>query len=390
MPSTFKVIPLGSLPRIDVDENDGALSERAHLLVGMTFGSAGDPLFDDAAVWSLAHNGSQSPLTYEPENNGTFDSDYFRIDGGGSRLFDNYGRYNSTITYTDGSTASVPVSIAQDSSGNSFWVPNPSYTAEFEVKPIQSLTLNSLINKGGAHQLINLHDWQIAICFGRGTQIATQSGLVAVEDLSSGDRVMTLDCGFQPIRWIGSRKLDSMDLDLHPKLRPIRIQAGALGKNLPEQDLTVSPQHRMMLSSPIAERIFGEKEALIPANKLLPLDGIDIVGDADSVEYFHMLFDRHQIVFANGTPSESLFTGPEALKALSSEAYEEITTLSPEVLLTEYVPTPARHIPEKGKLIKELVQRHQKNLKPLLDDVSFGYCPIEEHLGQRKPSQLGT
>lgn len=83
------------------------------------------------------------------------------------------------------------------------------------------------------------------------------------------------------------------------------------------------------------------------------------------IEYFHLLFDQHEVIYAEGAPTESLYTGPEALKALSPEAREEILTILPETASQDYAPEPARIIPS-GKLQKKLIQRHQKNSKPLL------------------------
>jgi len=203
-------------------------------------------------------------------------------------------------------------------------------------------------------------------CFARGTLIKTMAGEVAIEDLSVGDKVLTMDTGYQPIRWIGGRKLSRADLEANPKLKPIRIRAGALGPDLPEQDLLVSPQHRVLVRNQVAVRMFDSAEVLIPANKLLTLPGIDIEWDADGVEYFHFLFDAHQIVWSNGAQTESLFTGPEALKAVSPEAREEIATLFPEIVAPGFTPQSARPIPEKGKLMKTLVRRVAKNNKDLV------------------------
>jgi len=203
-------------------------------------------------------------------------------------------------------------------------------------------------------------------CFARGTLIKTMAGEVAIEDLSVGDKVLTMDTGYQPIRWIGGRKLSRAGLEANPKLKPIRIRAGALGPDLPEQDLLVSPQHRVLVRNQVAVRMFDSAEVLIPANKLLTLPGIDIEWDADGVEYFHFLFDAHQIVWSNGAQTESLFTGPEALKAVSPEAREEIATLFPEIVAPGFTPQSARPIPEKGKLMKTLVRRVAKNNKDLV------------------------
>ena len=129
----------------------------------------------------------------------------------------------------------------------------------------------------------------------------------------------------------------------------------------------MSPQHRILVRSPVALRLFDSAEVLIPANKLLTLPGIDIAWDADGVEYFHFLFDDHQIVWSNGAPTESLFTGPEALKSVPPEARAEIATLFPQIVAPGFTPCAARPIPEKGKLMKTLAQRLAKNNKPAVE-----------------------
>jgi hypothetical protein len=206
-----------------------------------------------------------------------------------------------------------------------------------------------------------------AYCFARGTQILTSNGLRSVETLAVGDMVETADHGLQPIRWIGSQAVSNVELSVFPNLRPIRIRAGALGRDTPTSDLIVSPQHRILVHSHIAQRMFGTMEVLVAANKLLSVDGVDIVDDATAVEYFHILFESHQIVFSNGAATESLFTGPEALQAVSAAARQEISVLFPEIMEPDFIAEPARFIPEKGKLMKKLAQRHQSNGKPLFE-----------------------
>ena len=203
------------------------------------------------------------------------------------------------------------------------------------------------------------------VCFTAGTLIGTLLGPVRVEDLKAGDDVLTLDTGTQKIRWIGSTHRDSIDLAADPKLRPVRISAGALGEGLPTQNLLVSRQHRFLVRSAIAQRMFDTSEVLLPAIKLIDLEGIDIAQDVDTVEYFHILFNRHEIVCSNGAWSESLFTGPEALKAVPPASAQEIKKLFPEICEPDYEPASARHIPETDKLMRELVARHKKKNKPL-------------------------
>ena len=204
-------------------------------------------------------------------------------------------------------------------------------------------------------------------CFAAGTMIQTANGEVAVEDLRQDDLVLTRDRGFQPLRWIGGNVVSAEALSEHANLRPIRIRAGALGSNLPQQDLLVSPQHRVLVSSKIVERMFdGEAEVLIAAKQLVMIDGIDVADDVDSVEYFHFLFDQHEIVFSNGAETESLFTGPEALKAVSPEARTEILTLFPELSSIDYAATACRTI-VKGRKGRQLAVRHKNKNKPLLE-----------------------
>lgn len=206
------------------------------------------------------------------------------------------------------------------------------------------------------------------VCFARGTLIRTPNGLCPVEDLCVGDRVEVVDREAQALRWIGSRKLGSADLARHPKLRPVRIEKGALGKGLPEADLTVSPQHRVLLANKVAERIFGTKEVLIAAKKLVGLPGISVVEDGQGVAYFHLLFDRHELVWSNGAVTESLHTGPEALRSLSPEAREEVLTLFPELAredASDVLPM-ARPV-AAGRKTRSLIRRLEANGKDLVE-----------------------
>ena len=210
------------------------------------------------------------------------------------------------------------------------------------------------------------------VCFTRGTGILTPFGEIPIEDLERGDMVKTLDHGTKPIRWIGHRKLSAEDLAKAPEMRPIRIEARSMGGGLPKSDLIVSPQHRLFIRSRIAKRMFGKEEVLIAAKHLLGVPGVSVVEDSDGVEYWHFLFDQHEIVFAECMPSESLYTGQEALKTLSEKSRAEIFTLFPELADLDHdglkvdCPSPmgARIFP-KGPEARELAKRHVKNHKAL-------------------------
>ena len=116
----------------------------------------------------------------------------------------------------------------------------------------------------------------------------------------------------------------------------------------------VSPQHRMLIRSKIAQKMFGSIEVLVAAKQLLQVDGIDIVDDMDSVEYFHFMCDRHEIVIANGAETESMFTGPQALKSVGQAARAEIFGLFPALADEAYEPKSARTLPS-GRMGRKIV-----------------------------------
>lgn len=202
-------------------------------------------------------------------------------------------------------------------------------------------------------------------CLTRGTRIVTPGGERPIEDLLVGDYVLAASGVAREIRWIGRRTLNAIDLARVANLRPVRISKGALGNGLPSRDLLVSRQHRMLVRSKIAERMFGTPEVLVAAIKLTQLPGIFVDPEVEAVEYIHLLFDAHEVILAENTPTESLFTGPEALRSLSTEARAEIRLLFPELDVGDQNPLPARAIPS-GQRQKALIARHARNAKPLL------------------------
>lgn len=117
--------------------------------------------------------------------------------------------------------------------------------------------------------------------------------------------------------------------------------------------------------------MFGALEVLVAAKHLLEIDGIEIAGDVVDVEYFHILFDRHEVVMANGAETESLYTGPEALKTLGKAAQDEIFGLFPELRNTEtggIAATAVRPL-SNGRAGRKLGMRHARNNQPVLADI---------------------
>ncbi len=244
-----------------------------------------------------------------------------------------------------------PVGVADGANGILWPVFNPNET--FSYVSAYTATASSAVAYGP----------QRAPCFTPGTLIETEQGLQAVECLKVGDRILTRDHGFQPLRWIGSKHVTPHRLDLQPNLRPIRIAAGALGHGCPDRDLVVSPQHRILVGSAIAERMFGVPEVLVAAKHLLGLEGVTVGDAGQGVTYLHLLFDDHQTLRSNGAWTESLYVGPGALDALPAAARREIMTLFPQ-LSQGAVPAPSRRL-LTGKEGRRLTLRHAKNRRAL-------------------------
>lgn len=205
---------------------------------------------------------------------------------------------------------------------------------------------------------------ELMVCFHGETQIATDGGGKSARDIAIGDMVWT-ESGLKPVRWVGRRHLTVADLQQDPTLRPVHIEAGALGQGLPERDLRVSRQHRMLVHSPVCERMFGAATTLVAAVRLCELDGVSIDEDAQDVDYVHLLFDDHEVVFAEGCPSESLLLGPQARLALKDDAIEEVCKIFPQFKFQGFAATSAHPIPER-KQQKRLAWRLGKNARPAL------------------------
>lgn len=201
-------------------------------------------------------------------------------------------------------------------------------------------------------------------CFARGTLITTDRGDLPIEVLKAGDKVLTQDNDFQELVLPMNRIIGPKELQNNPKLYPIRITAGAMGAGLPKRDLVVSRQHRMVINSDLSKRMFGTPAVLVAAIRLTELPGIYVEENVDTIEYFHLIFGKHEVVFAEGAPTESFLLNADTRKAFSSAKWEEFVTLFPEARDLNYLGIPALVIPSLI-LQKRLVQRHMKNARTL-------------------------
>ncbi|MBQ2262061.1 MAG: Hint domain-containing protein [Loktanella sp.] len=159
-------------------------------------------------------------------------------------------------------------------------------------------------------------------CFAAGTMIRTPQGDVPVETLKTGDMVSTWNGVAKPIRWIGRTELSKDQLDANPKLKPVVISHSVLGSN---RDLTVSPQHAFVIN--------GDASVLVRAVHMVKngWKGVRVAQNKRSVTYLHIMLEQHDIIIAEGVPSESMYPGPMMIRSLDDAQREELFAIFPEL-----------------------------------------------------------
>ena len=175
--------------------------------------------------------------------------------------------------------------------------------------------------------------------------ITQPHGARAVETLGIGDMVVTRDHGLQPVRWIGSRTVPAFD-----RFAPVRIRPGVLSGL--DRDLLVSPQHRMLFQGYRSELLFGDSEVLVAAIHLLD-DKLVTQDHGGSITYIHIMFDDHEIIYAEGAATESFHPGSVGLSAVTAAARAELFSLFPDL----------RSAPSSyGRTARRCLKKHEAQL----------------------------
>lgn len=210
----------------------------------------------------------------------------------------------------------------QSNAGDTVWGQVVDYTDNLQILSGEGLVVTGLGLSQASFTVENTN----VVCFDEGTLISTPSGVVPIEELRVGDMVQTRDNGPQRLLWVGERRLGAAELAANPHLRPVLLQAGYFGL---ARDLVVSPQHGILLHHDTRRG----SETFYRAKHLaqLPGGGARVMQGKRRVRYFHLLFEEHQVVFANGMACESLYPGPQGYGALSPAARAELATLFPDL-----------------------------------------------------------
>jgi hypothetical protein len=301
--------------------------------------------------WNLQLNAGASPqqLTAN-DGDGVFNEissadqtliDPITIDGVtypvGSRVLLNY------VITTDSGFQGFSITIGSNNSGNN------TTTAFITTEPLVPGQLYTFTSEGNIGNSTAYPHTEFA-CFVAGSMVATPEGDTAIEDLNVGDLVETMDDGPQRIRWIGKRTLPGTG-----KMAPVVFQTGTLGAT---SDLAVSPNHRMLIEGAPAELFLGQSAAFVAAKALVNGTTVERMPQA-SVSYVHIMFDAHQIIWANGVPSESFFASANALASLEGDQARELEALFPGAFKSSESSPYAMARPEtrlfEGRLLGDLI-----------------------------------
>lgn len=376
-PGCEKMIYIGQLNEMDRNEASWSAENAVQTIGGQSFGGTDDPLYQHLVQVNLNDENGDGRIFHDNAANSETITHAASGSSADYRVDTSFVVHNAQLNLLneDGSSTTIctAVRVMQDDQGNTFIMPPPQGASNAEIqamttRPIISVSFPSDPRCYDLCKDSIFTDRNCFPCFASGTLIETESGPLPVENLRPGTLVWTRDNGLKPLLWTGSRKLGALHLATQPNLRPIRIRAGALGTDTPTRDLLVSPQHRVLVRSRIAQRIFGAAEVLVAAKQLLQLEGIDIATDLQEVEYFHLLFDQHEVIMSDGAETESLYTGPESLKSVGPAARAEIIALFPELESADAVEGDFRaaRLLASGRMARKLAVRHKQHRRALI------------------------
>lgn len=170
---------------------------------------------------------------------------------------------------------------------------------------ITKLSIKHMIGDGFDGIYTGSSSTSSVVCFVAGSLIETPDGPRRIEALRIGDHVLTRDNGAQRVIWAAQWTALATD-----KTAPIRIDVGALGHGIPDRPLSVSPQHRIYVESPVATHMFGTSGGLVAAHHLVGLPGVARAQTGGPVTYAHIACRNHELINAHGLQAETLMLAP--------------------------------------------------------------------------------
>jgi hypothetical protein len=340
----------------DVDTNEGNKSaENPNLLLGRY------DAFSGMKIVAVTNNDRNDDAMIADDERGSNDTVQYTRDGiSYTAKPDTSLQAQVRITDLNGAVFDISVVGIQMDNGD-FFITDMMNSGTLDNLTIRSVDVYSIPRSNFDGYYSNQSVSGTAVCFVAGTRILTANGEMRIEELKAADLVRTADHGLQRIRWVG--------MTSHmppPNGAPIEFAVSCLGENRPASPLRVSPQHRIVVNGPVVERMFNTPEVMLPARKFLGLAGVSQPAAATAVAYWHLLFDLHEVIFANNVKAETLLLGPVAWQSLPHGARRQIAAVlgrTSDAYTEDLMATPARPIPP-DRLQRKLIDRHLKKNKP--------------------------
>ncbi|MCB1334506.1 MAG: Hint domain-containing protein [Roseivivax sp.] len=337
---SVNMIFLGNFPAIDIDESNQN-TENAASLAG-TYLSFVDGL-ELVTVDNFDANGDGRIWDDEMGNG---DRISYTTSGGSVSMaqVDASVSFSANVTDLNGVVHPMHVLVVQAVNGDVL-LGDLGNSGALDNLTIRAIELIAPVTTNAAGYTATYNVTNTSVCFGIATLIETERGYQRVDQLRPGDRVATVDRGLARINrvlraaWPAGRGLP-----------PVRIGPGALAPGLPRRALELTAQHRVMVASAIADRMFGVPEVLVPAHLLTVLPGVRFLNGRRKFDSIHLLLPRHELVLAEGVPAETLLPG-----ALSGRGAEQARGAL----------NPVRPMPEAARL-RTLLHRHKRNGLALL------------------------
>lgn len=328
----WSTLYLGNLTEMDTNERTFSVETAKPLL--KTFGGKGEDALSHNVVDVTTNAGHDSVIA--TDNTHSSDSvEYDLGDGPIKAAVDSVIALKGEVTFQDGSTLSSYFGVFQADNGDSFMMVLDSQP-QLASQAIDSVTFKGVFNSNYSGLYQNNKDDNKFVCFGPGTRLETPLGLRRADQLRPGDRLMTLDHGPLPIRWIAKRRV-RFDPD-DPAAQPILVRRGAMGKALPRRNLFLSPDHRVLVETQPGFALHEPGGALAPAKALTRLAAIRPARGRRAITWFSFLLEDHAVIFAEGMAVESLFPGPEVWARLRGPEKSQWMALAREGRVTGALP----------------------------------------------------
>jgi autotransporter-associated beta strand protein len=240
--------------------------------------------------------------------------------------------------------------------GNVLQIFEPGHTYDLQLDPTQHFAGDYFhLASDGSGGTVVTED--TTPCYCRGTRIRTPGGDMPVEDLRIGDLVSIAGGPALPLKWVGRRSYRDWLAVGNDDIQPILFKAGSIADGVPARDLYVSPEHAMFVDG-----------VLVPAHCLV--NGVSIVKMAgmNAVEYFHLEFDRHVVIFAEGATAESFVDDDSRMLFHNAAEYRRLYPDERRPTYAEFCAPRADEGPELEALRRALAMRAGQ---PRPDGIAF-------------------